>query len=76
MFLISVRYEKDERNRQVVVYVDTDSMSDEDYVEYCRLMKLHDETIGTKECFDYCIKARKILDCLIGFYNYGYAIAK
>lgn len=55
------------------MYVDTDSMSDEDYVEYCRL---HDETIGIKECFDYCIKARKILDCLIGFYNYGYAIAK
>ena len=41
MSLIPVGYEKDKCGRQVVEYVDTDDMSDEDYAEYCRLRKLH-----------------------------------
>ena len=51
-----VRYEKDERNRQVVVYVDTDSMSDEDYAEYCRL---HDETLVLRSVLIIVLKQGK-----------------
>lgn len=59
--LVQIGLDKDKYGRLVPVYADTDDLLDEDYQEYCRLMKIYEAKKHNSEGIRALFQARSML---------------